>query len=207
MPEWVYLANWTPERKTINPARNKPARWAFWQELPDCAKDRIENWNAYRSWVERWPKHCDVCLGAGEHHWTENAAPLGSGENWQMPMSDVCDNCVGAWDMVCARCGEEIHAAILDRDRVDETAADGDIIEQWHELKSPCPLCGWAWGENNDDSAPLLMEQCACDYKIKDRRKPGKWQLLVFGIFRERFQSLFKHPIWIMRGRDWYNVR
>lgn len=202
MPEWVYLANWTPERKTINSARNKPAGWAFWQELMDCARDRIENWQEYQAWVEKWPSFCRKCGAAGGMEHTEKAAPHGSGEYWGMPVYDDCGECLGTYEMVCPRCGEEIYTAILNRDRVDKTTDDGDIIQEWYEKEKSCPLCGWNWGENPDDHAPYVIEQCWCDEKIKDRRRPGKWQLRIFQTFGERFQFLFKHPIWIMRGKD-----
>ncbi len=195
MPEWVYLANWTPERKTINPARNKPAGWAFWQEFPDCASYRIENWQEYCAWVERWPYYCRECDGWGITSGYDNAAPHGSGEYWPMEVQDLCA-CLypGGKDdpMLCPRCEYPL-AKFFN--------FDDDKIEHWLDQMEPCPICNWTWGKDPGDTAPHILEECDCDYNIEPE-KPGRWQLLWFRVFGERFQFLFKHPIWIMRGRN-----
>ncbi len=200
MPEWIYLANWTPERKTINPARNKPAGWSFWPEKTKCAERRLLYYNRWRAWVEKWPEHCDKCGASGVVEWSENAAPFGSGECWPMRMTDACDNCFGN-QSVCPRCGGDLYGAIVDKDSPEDPYAQFD---KWLDAEGACPLCGWQWGKhNNDDIMPWRMEECDCmlDSGLQ-QKKPGKWQLWVFERFGWWFQFLFKHPIWIMRGRN-----
>lgn len=194
----VYLANWIQERKSI--VGSFPAHWHYQAHVLYCAERQIRIWRRHKAWVDKWPDYCDKCDAWGAHHVTENQSPIGSGQVWLMDTHDDCGQCLGTHEMVCPRCGEEIYTAILNRDRVDEAADDGDIIQEWYEKEKSCPLCGWEWGNNPEDTVPVIMEDpCGCDL-YGDR--PGKWQRWVFERFGERFQGLFVYPIRIMIRKE-----
>lgn len=78
-------------------ARKEPAIaelvYGNWKHTPECEENlRL----VYEPWVEKWPKYCGDCGGAGRFHdW---------GDMYTPPSDEPCDmcTCIG----VCARCGE-----------------------------------------------------------------------------------------------------
>lgn len=94
-------------------------------------EDELEAWTKYaeeveahnKAFLERWPNACQSCLASGEVHWSENAAPWGSGENWPMQMSDICSACLS--NGKCPRCGK----------------ATFEDEEDFEDLE--CSACGW----------------------------------------------------------------
>lgn len=96
----------------------------------------------YEAWWDQWPAACPRCGGEGELFWTENGAPHGAGF-WPMDVSEVCE-CVASGH--CARCGGHVP-------EWEEEDAEGNYPE------TPCPHCGWNWGEGDEDACPSVPDE------------------------------------------------
>jgi hypothetical protein len=115
-----------------------------WHEH-SCVKSTIRSLIRRAAYKRAWPNYCQFCEGAGEYHWMENRAPWG--ECWMTSEYDICDECIGKG--VCPRCGQDVPAQ--------------EGFEVWGEEcpLTPCPHCGWNWGETEGDVLDAQSE-CYC---------------------------------------------
>jgi hypothetical protein len=135
---------------------------------PECIKETEAIEAAIDAWENKWPNYCRNCGAAGGFY---NPGvyryPDGSGEP---PSFDECPNCVD--ESRCPRCGMDWKVPL---DILEELASDTDTI--WldtflFEESYPCPCCGWAWGEKEDDIRPPDLGQmgpCACELEEDER--------------------------------------
>jgi len=97
-----------------------------------------------RIWLERWPNYCHQCNGWGIVEWTENQAPLGSGQRWPEHFSEPC-SCLESGK--CPRCGEP----------------DIEFTEFSDDTWADCRACGWT--SRNPDALPVVLEPPEAPYE------------------------------------------
>jgi len=106
----------------------------------ECIDKQAALQKAIADWKQRWPNHCDNCLGAG--------AFVVPGDWWTPDMQEPCGVCSDQGR--CARCGEE---GLTSEERGDVTTGEG-----------PCRSCSW----NYDDECPSIDGPCACELAEED---------------------------------------
>lgn len=150
MTEWIRVARWVPERKSLLGA--VPAHWTFSWHTKVCATMMLDRMERHRQWVRKWPKYCRACGASGVQFWTENQSPYGSGEHWPMEMREPCD-CIDPMGegepILCPRCGVEVEEYL------------GGQHMRFVE-GAPCPACGWWHGKGKDDVCPPMYDECGC---------------------------------------------
>lgn len=107
---------------------------------------------AIHAYTTQYPNYCRKCNGWGVVSWTENQAPLGSGQNWPMEMSDPC-TCVE--EGKCPRCGE----------KAINLTEEGDFPPDGIPA---CSACGWRDGEPSTAGISPDYE-CDCWYEEEKR--------------------------------------
>ena len=193
----VYLARWIKEGKSIK--GSIPAHYSYDAHTKECALQKFAAMRMRQEWLDKWPNHCEICEGAGV---IGNLYMVSNHGEWYDEGLDPCecqenDNIYD--ELKCPRCGEDITDLVIQG--VRETLpsyTDIEAIDRWLFNAEKCPVCGWANGFGPDDIAPRIPG-CYCAFERPELLrldKPGRFQRLVFRIFGDRFQSLFKIPIW-----------
>jgi len=116
---------------------------------------------AQTEYQTQWPNYCQGCHGAGLHSWYENQSPIGSGMYWPEGLHEPCSDCAEKGN--CPRCGQEI-------------SADDDAVNAWLEDQTPCPHCGWDWGQEGDvcpDIPDIPEYRCWWELEWEEVRRPS----------------------------------
>lgn len=113
----------------------------------ECAARLERTEKARAEWKARWPNACPACEGAGGVIAICDPSPrdvISLPPGW-MTEFEFCDTC---------QCGDEVRCP-----RCEAVIADW---EQFQDQQTPCPHCGWDWGNGADDVCPPDDRECAC---------------------------------------------
>lgn len=97
---------------------------------------------ARANWASRWPNHCRKCEGRGgiETQYDPSPPGISLSAGWMYEL-ELCETCQCVDPARCPRCGVDI----LD-------------WQHFQEDETPCPYCGWDWGNGPDDVMPEINE-------------------------------------------------
>ena len=86
-----------------------------------------------------WPNYCRTCDSWGVLQYEENLGP--DGRYWPYTFTDPCPDCSDKG--ICPRCGQD------------------SGLEWVEDDGTPCPNCGWNWGNDEGDTIEPEWE-CWC---------------------------------------------
>lgn len=126
----------------------------------------LQRYQERLDWIGKWPKFCQQCNGSGYIGWSENQAPIGSGNYWPEQFEEPCSKCLG--QCRCPQCG---CSWLPKRYQILQTITNTLIgIESWLEKSYRYKHFGVATKEY-----PLNRFKLA--YNIQKRIRRARWFL------------------------------
>lgn len=123
-----------------------------------CIESAAKMRQAIKEWETAWPNHCGTCEGYGVIQWYEH-----HGLYLNEPMTELCDDCTNSEDQSCPRCGTSWLNYFTGKTITEIVNQVDDLIGS----EKPCPVCGWRWGNGDQDYRPSGPE-CICEAENYD---------------------------------------